>query len=109
MATAAGEGDDDAGNKTDEEVSADKKSKFPLPGAALFAPIDENRTKALKVLNDSLGSTGRKSSNPVQSTNAVNIVQQEWFKISSTKGSNPLDVDDYLDFIELEMSKASES
>ena len=104
--------DDDAGNKTDEEVSADKKSKFPLPGAALFAPIDENRNKAtpskemraaLKVLNDSLGT--RKSSNPVQSTNAVNIVQQEWFKISSTKGSNPLDVEDYLDFIELEMSK----
>merc|ERR1712018_314747 len=84
---------------------------FPLPGAALFAPIDENRNKdtpskemraALKVLHDSLA---RKSSNPVQSTNAVNIVQQEWFKISSTKGSNPLNVEDYLDFIELEMSK----
>jgi ankyrin repeat protein len=59
---------------------------------------------ALKVLHDSI-TMPRKSSNPVQSTNAVNIVQQEWFKISSTKGSNPLDVDDYLDFIELEMSK----
>ena len=60
---------------------------------------------ALKVLHDSIAVPGRKSSNPVQSTNAVNIVQQEWFKISSTKGSNPLDVEDYLDFIELEMSK----
>ena len=61
---------------------------------------------ALKVLHDSITMPAtRKSSNPVQSTNAVNIVQQEWFKISSTKGSNPLDVDDYLDFIELEMSK----
>ena len=107
------DGEEDAadGNKTDEEVSAEKKSNFPLPGAALFAPIDENRNKAtpskemraaLKVLHDSLA---RKSSNPVQSTNAVNIVQQEWFKISSTKGSNPLNVEDYLDFIELEMSK----
>ena len=61
---------------------------------------------ALKVLHDSITMPAtRKSSNPVQSTNAVNIVQQEWFKISSTKGSNPLNVDDYLDFIELEMSK----
>ena len=33
-------------------------------------------------------------------TNAVNIVQQEWFKVSSTKQSNPLDVEDYLDAIE---------
>merc|ERR1712051_784868 len=115
--------DDDDGNKTDEEVSPEKRSKFPLPGAALFTPISpgpgtadpgsprpkaapsKEMKAALKVLNDSLGSTGRKSSNPVQSTNAVNIVQQEWFKISSTKGSNPLDVEDYLDFIELEMSK----
>merc|ERR1712226_125880 len=112
--------DDEDGNKTDEEVDPKKKSQFPLPGSALFAPITgggsggdvEKRKKAtpskemraaLKVLNDSLGT--RKSSNPVQSTNAVNIVQQEWFKISSTKGSNPLDVEDYLDFIELEMSK----
>jgi len=108
--------DDDDGNKTDEEVSPEKRSKFPLPGAALFTPIvpeGSSRPKAtpskemkaaLKVLHDSI-TMPRKSSNPVQSTNAVNIVQQEWFKISSTKGSNPLDVDDYLDFIELEMSK----
>ena len=105
------EAEDEEGHKTDEEVSPDKRSNFPLPGAALFTPIDESRPKAtpskemraaLKVLNDSIA---RKSSNPVQSTNAVNIVQQEWFKISSTKGSNPLDVEDYLDFIELDMSK----
>lgn len=105
------ETDEEEGHKTDEEVSPDKRSKFPLPGAALFTPIDENRSKAapskemraaLKVLHDSIL---RKSSNSVQSTNAVNIVQQEWFKISSIKGSNPLDVEDYLDFMELEMSK----
>ena len=105
----------DDGNKTDEEVDPDKRSQFPLPGSALFAPIDSSnqatRTKvtpskemcaALKVLNDSIA---RKSSNPMQSTNAVNIVQQEWFKISSTKGSNPLNVEDYLDFLEADMSK----
>ena len=113
--------DDDDGNKTDEEVSPEKRSKFPLPGAALFTPIvpgtadpgsprpkaapSKEMKAALKVLHDSIAVPGRKSSNPVQSTNAVNIVQQEWFKISSTKGSNPLDVEDYLDFIELEMSK----
>ena len=38
--------------------------------------------------------------NLLQVTNAVNIVQQEWFKVSSTKQSNPLDVEDYLDAIE---------
>ncbi len=101
--------DEDPGNKTDEDRPG--KPDFPLPGAALFTPIDESRKKAapskemkaaLKVLNDSLL---RKSSNPMLSTNAVNIVQQEWFKISSTKGSNPLDVEDYLDAIELDMSK----
>ena len=106
------------GNKTDEEVDPDKRSTFPLPGSALFAPIDEARSSAkvtpskemraaLKVLNDSIATVGgnRKSSNPMQSTNAVNIVQQEWFKISSTKGSNPLHVEDYLDFLERDMSK----
>ena len=52
---------------------------------------------ALKVLNDSLNKGSRSNA---QITNAVNIVQQEWFKTSSTKQSNPLDVEDYLDAIE---------
>ena len=87
------------------------KGGFPLPGAALFTPIDENRRKAepsremraaLKVLNDSFAHNSGRSS--AQITNAVNIIQQEWFKTSSTKQSNPLDVEDYLDAIE-EMSK----
>ncbi len=84
---------------------------FPLPGAALFAPIDENRKKAepskemraaLKVLNDSISRVGTTNvrGNNAQVTNAVNIIQQEWFKASSTKQSNPLDVEDYLDAIE---------
>ena len=88
------------------------KGGFPLPGAALFTPIDENRSKAepsremraaLKVLNDSLSQSSARSSNQI--TSAVNIIQQEWFKTSSTKQSNPLDVEDYLDAIE-EMSKS---
>jgi len=106
--------DADSGEETetlDDDKTGSKVSSFPLPGAALFAPIDDNRTKlkpskemkaALKVLNDSL-SRGVSRSN-AQVTNAVNIIQQEWFKTSSTKQSNPLDVEDYLDSIE-EMSK----
>merc|ERR1719305_2277089 len=57
---------------------------------------------ALKVLQDSI--TRGVSRSNAQVTNAVNIIQQEWFKTSSTKTSNPLDVDDYLDTIE-DMSK----
>jgi len=87
-----------------------KKGSFPLPGSALFTPIKDNRTKAepsremraaLKVFNESLTEGGRSSSNL---TSAINIIQQEWFKTSSTKQSNPLDVEDYLDAVE-EMSK----
>jgi len=107
-------GDDiDSGDETETLDDTDGHSKsstssFPLPGSALFAPIDDSRPKsgpskemkaALKVLNDSLGQGATR--NNVQVTNAVNIVQQEWFKVSSTKQSTPLDVEDYLDAIEV--------
>jgi len=106
-------GETDSGDDTEtlDDTDSLKKGSFPLPGSALFAPIEPNRKKvepskemkgALKVLNDSL-SRGASRSN-AQVTNAVNIIQQEWFKTSSTKQSNPLDVEDYLDAIE-EMSK----
>merc|ERR1711874_253105 len=107
-------GESDSGEETetlDDTDGPKKSSSYPLPGSALFAPIDANRKKgepskemkgALKVLNDSL-SKGASRSN-AQVTNAVNIIQQEWFKTSSTKQSNPLDVEDYLDVIE-EMSR----
>ena len=95
-------------------VTPSSKGGFPLPGAALFTPIDENRTKvepskemkaALKVLNDSISRKGITATRGnAQVTNAINIIQQEWFKISSTKQSNPLDVEEYLDIIE-DMSK----
>lgn len=57
---------------------------------------------ALKVLNDSLLRNATQSN--AQLTNAINIVQQEWFKVSSTKQSNPQEVEEYLDSIE-EISK----
>merc|ERR1719430_1150831 len=108
-------GETDSGDETEtlDDTDGQKKASgsFPLPGSALFAPIEPNRKKmepskemkgALKVLNDSL-SRGTSRSN-AQVTNAVNIIQQEWFKTSSTKQSNPLDVEDYLEAIE-EMSR----
>jgi len=111
---AAG-GETDSGDDTEtlDDTDGMKKASgsFPLPGSALFAPIEPNRKKlepskemkgALKVLNDSL-SRGTSRTN-AQVTNAVNIIQQEWFKTSSTKQSNPLDVEDYLESIE-EMSR----
>ena len=104
-------GETDSGDDTEtlDDTDGQKKASgsFPLPGSALFAPIEPNRKKmepskemkgALKVLNDSL-SRGTSRSN-AQVTNAVNIIQQEWFKTSSTKQSNPLDVEDYLEAIE---------
>ena len=127
--SAAAEEDnrDKATGSDTDSVSEDDSKKgvsskgFPLPGAALFAPIDANRKKvepskemraALKVLSDSLnkGSSAQSSSGGrgnAQVTNAVNIIQQEWFKVSGTKQSNPLDVEDYLDAIDL-MTKGSE-
>lgn len=100
---------------------------YPLPGAALFTPIldsaqpppppqqrraskaepSKEMRAALKVLQDSLTRVGGGSSTstprsgtPAQVTSAVNIIQQEWFKTSSTKQSNPADVEDYLDHVE---------
>ncbi|XP_021917735.1 uncharacterized protein LOC110828893 isoform X3 [Zootermopsis nevadensis] len=79
---------------------------------SLFQPIQHdtrNKTEpskemkaALKVLNDYLRKSAI-SSVPLHLKNASNIVQQEWFKISSTASANPLDVEDYLDCFE-EMS-----
>eukprot|EP00096_Caligus_rogercresseyi_P014766 TRINITY_DN7254_c0_g1_i1.p1 TRINITY_DN7254_c0_g1~~TRINITY_DN7254_c0_g1_i1.p1 ORF type:complete len:831 (+),score=302.70 TRINITY_DN7254_c0_g1_i1:125-2494(+) len=91
-----------------EEDHSENKGPIPhLPGSALFTPIDENRSKvepsnemksALKILKDSFGSSSTRSN--AQVTNAINIVQQEWFKTSSTKASRPLDVEDYLEYVE---------
>ena len=104
----------DSGEETEtlDDTDGPKPSPFPLPGSALFAPIEDNGAKsepskemkgALKVLNDSLGRTNSSRPN-THLTNAINVIQQEWFKTSSTKQSVPRVVEDYLDFFE-EMSK----
>ncbi|XP_015109672.1 KN motif and ankyrin repeat domain-containing protein 2 isoform X2 [Diachasma alloeum] len=89
----------------EKEVHKEEK----LPDSALFEPIrDKSRVKkepskemraALKVLNDNLRKSPSKNISH-QTKNAANIIQQEWFNISSTVTANPLDVEDYLDCFE---------
>ncbi|XP_045121197.1 uncharacterized protein LOC123510274 isoform X2 [Portunus trituberculatus] len=52
---------------------------------------------ALKVLNDSIGKPVRSGQ---QLTNALNIVQREWLKVSSQKDADPHAVEDYMDAFE---------
>ncbi|XP_076177002.1 KN motif and ankyrin repeat domain-containing protein 2 kank isoform X2 [Ptiloglossa arizonensis] len=99
--------------KSEEIYSAkketDNEEKHELPESALFQPIQEKPRKkvepskemqaAMKVLNDSLKKSPSKNISH-QMKNAVNIIQQEWFKISSTVNANPLEVEDYLDCFE---------
>ncbi|XP_039302623.1 uncharacterized protein LOC105204657 isoform X2 [Solenopsis invicta] len=91
------------------EKEADNEEKSELPESALFQPIQDKPRKkvepskemqaAMKVLNDSIKkSPSRNISHQLK--NATNIIQQEWFKISSTSSANPLDVEDYLDRFE---------
>ncbi|XP_075219769.1 KN motif and ankyrin repeat domain-containing protein 2 kank isoform X2 [Lycorma delicatula] len=104
------------GNKTDSvshdtayEGHIDETANSVLSDDALFQPIrNDSRKKAepskemraaMKVLNDSLQKSPV-GSVPHHLKNANNIVQQEWFKISSTADANPLDVEDYLDCFE---------
>lgn len=54
---------------------------------------------AMKVVNDSLQKSNNKNIKN-QLKNATNIIQQEWFKVSSLMTANPLDVEDYLDAFE---------
>lgn len=55
---------------------------------------------AMKVLNDSLQKGPQNKNIKNQLKNATNIIQQEWFKVSSLVTANPLDVEDYLDAFE---------
>ena len=91
-----------------KEIIAEDKSGLS-DDAALFHPIrDKPREKvrpskemraALKVLNDNLKKSPSKSVSH-QAKNASNVIQQEWFKISSALTANPHDVEDYLDCFE---------
>ncbi|XP_029674097.1 KN motif and ankyrin repeat domain-containing protein 2-like isoform X1 [Formica exsecta] len=91
------------------EKEADNEEKPELLESTLFQPIQDKPRKkvepskemqaAMKVLNDSIKkSPSRNISHQLK--NATNIIQQEWFKISSTSSANPLDVEDYLDRFE---------
>lgn len=92
------------------EKEADSEEKSELPESALFQPIQDKPRKkaepskemqaAMKVLNDSLKKSPSRNITH-QLKNATNIIQQEWFKISSTSSANPLDVEDYLDCFEV--------
>lgn len=54
---------------------------------------------AMKVVNDALRkNTSKNIKNQLKS--ATNIIQEEWFKISSCVNPKPLDVEDYLDCFE---------
>lgn len=52
---------------------------------------------ALKVVNDSIGKPVRSGQ---QLTNALNIIQREWFKMSSQKDADPHAAEDYMDIFE---------
>lgn len=103
------EKDDKSEEIYNPEKQTDNEEKHELPESALFQPIQEKpREKveptkemqaAMKVLNDSLKKSPSKNVSH-QMKNAINIIQQEWFKISSTVNANPLEVEDYLDCFE---------
>ncbi|KAF5276654.1 hypothetical protein FQA39_LY06458 [Lamprigera yunnana] len=69
------------------------------PGHRTKVKPNKEMQAALKVLNDSL-QKGQTKNLKNQLKNAINIIQQEWFKMSSLINANPLDVEDYLDGFE---------
>lgn len=91
------------------EKEVDNEEKSELSESTLFQPIQDKPRKkveptkemqaAMKVLNDGIKKSPSRNINH-QLKNATNIIQQEWFKISSTSSANPLDVEDYLDRFE---------
>ncbi len=96
-----------------ETLVGEDKEFIKIFGAVLHGPISCNPRKkagpsremkaALKVLNGTIGRAGAGTPgairNNAQVTNAVNIVQREWFRITSAKRSSPQEVEDYLDAI----------
>ncbi|KAL1492603.1 hypothetical protein ABEB36_010840 [Hypothenemus hampei] len=96
----------DSSSKSPFQKVQTSQSTLPFSESTLLHPTSQNRKKAipskemqgaLKVLNDSLQ---KNPSKPIINQNAINIVQQEWFKISSLITAKPLDVEDYLDAFE---------
>ena len=64
--------------------------------------MGRNLRAALKVLNDSIGKPVRSGQ---QLTNALNIIQRDWFKVSSQVDANPHYVEDFLDIFEMQYSR----
>lgn len=94
---------------SNEKSENEEKKRAITSDSSLFQPIqDKPRQKvepskemraAMKVLNDNLKkSPSRNITHQIK--NATTIIQQEWFKVSSTASANPLDVEDYLDCFE---------
>ncbi|KAF2885711.1 hypothetical protein ILUMI_20484 [Ignelater luminosus] len=96
-------------NGVSSSSRTEQESTLPLPETDLCHPIAQAHRKkvkpskemqaAMKVLNDSL-QKGQTKNLKNQLKNAINIIQQEWFKLSSLISANPLDVEDYLDCFE---------
>ena len=77
--------------------------------AGSFTSTQRKKTKlsrgvraALKVLNDSIGKPVRSGQ---QLSNALNIIQRDWFRVSSQNNSDPHRVEDYLDIFEMQYSR----
>jgi len=95
------------GSSSDEgsEDDAGLSNDHGLFDPSLFQPIQRDPRKkaepskemraAMKVLNDALQKSPS-GNPPAHMNNAINIIQQEWFKVSSTSSANPLYVEDYL-------------
>ncbi|KAG5874049.1 hypothetical protein JTB14_034625 [Gonioctena quinquepunctata] len=86
-----------------------KVQEIELPSAesSIFPPTVSGQSRkkaipskemqgAMKVLNDSL----MKNPKQIKNHSAINIIREEWFRVSSTPIANPLDVEDYLDALE---------
>ncbi|XP_050314629.1 uncharacterized protein LOC126749060 isoform X2 [Anthonomus grandis grandis] len=82
-----------------------QEATLPVSESTIFElPPQRKKTKpskemqgAMKVLNDLLQ---KNQDTAVKNHSAINIVQTEWFRISSYETANPLDVEDYLDAFE---------
>ncbi|KAK8751734.1 hypothetical protein OTU49_010004, partial [Cherax quadricarinatus] len=81
-----------------EKVETPKKEIYSKKEERKILAVPSREMKAaLKVVNDSIGKPVRSGQ---QLTNALNIIQREWFKVSSQKDADPHAVEDYMDVFE---------
>ena len=77
-----------------ESPSISKERTFVRP------EMSRETRAALKVLGDNLEKFGSNAPLATKLKNASNIVQHEWFKVSSTKEADPMAVEHFLDQLE---------